>query len=424
MQLPFHRCSTCGTLTVFTCPTCLRQRPTASAGGYNTPRWRWFRLGQLDRFPFCATCLDGRSAQARRYGRPHRAGDRALRPALPGRHRRAVALSKLPQSEDRSGRFQLRAEPPMKRVTIRAPNGRTLWTATAAQLRALTSHHRSTPARNPGTQGRNARDGDSNATRGDQVQRAPAPTNSARQNHDDLNALDGPGYRQRRLSGAARRGATAPGSAAAKPRNEAHVPRSARGTSRHRRCLRRRCARVVPSSPARWTKLACERFQRMRGCSDVATGGYTWSPDHVQAVCTFIEQLPHVEGRWSSSTLHLEPWQVFILAARLRLPPARWRPARDDGVLPGRAEVGEVDARGRLRALSTWSSSANPAGRSSAAPRPAARRASCSASCSGWCGGPPGCAMPAWSPSPTASRSTRPAATRSRLTRRARRRTG
>ena len=29
----------------------------------------------------------------------------------------------------------------------------------------------------------------------------------------------------------------------------------------------------------------------------------------------FVERLPHVEGRWSASTIVLEPWQVFILAA-------------------------------------------------------------------------------------------------------------
>jgi phage terminase large subunit-like protein len=62
----------------------------------------------------------------------------------------------------------------------------------------------------------------------------------------------------------------------------------------------------------RWTKLACERFRRMR--SDL-NPNYTWSTAHVQDVCVFIEQLPHVEGRWHSPTIHLEPVQVFILAA-------------------------------------------------------------------------------------------------------------
>ena len=43
----------------------------------------------------------------------------------------------------------------------------------------------------------------------------------------------------------------------------------------------------------RWTKLACERFRRMR------KGGpstFTWSPAHVQDVCTFIERLPYANS--------------------------------------------------------------------------------------------------------------------------------
>ena len=59
----------------------------------------------------------------------------------------------------------------------------------------------------------------------------------------------------------------------------------------------------------RWTQRAGARFQRMRN------GAATWSPDHVVDVCAFIERLPHVEGRWPTGTIHLEPWQVFILAA-------------------------------------------------------------------------------------------------------------
>lgn len=61
----------------------------------------------------------------------------------------------------------------------------------------------------------------------------------------------------------------------------------------------------------RWTKLACERFERMR--RDRA--GHTYAPSHVQDVCTFVERLPHVEGRWPSATIRLEAWQIFLLAA-------------------------------------------------------------------------------------------------------------
>ncbi len=65
----------------------------------------------------------------------------------------------------------------------------------------------------------------------------------------------------------------------------------------------------------RWTKLACERFLRMRSQATGVSNAFTWSPNHVQDVCAFIEKLPHVEGRWTTATIRLEPWQVFMLAA-------------------------------------------------------------------------------------------------------------
>ena len=60
----------------------------------------------------------------------------------------------------------------------------------------------------------------------------------------------------------------------------------------------------------KWTQLACRRFRQMRLRADV-----TWAPTEVQRVCTFVERLPHVEGRWATPTITLAPWQVFILAA-------------------------------------------------------------------------------------------------------------
>jgi phage terminase large subunit-like protein len=76
----------------------------------------------------------------------------------------------------------------------------------------------------------------------------------------------------------------------------------------------------------RWTKLACERFQRMRSLANFTSdrsgheqsypgGNFSWAPSHVQDVCTFIERLPHVEGRWETATITLAPWQIFVLAA-------------------------------------------------------------------------------------------------------------
>jgi phage terminase large subunit-like protein len=69
---------------------------------------------------------------------------------------------------------------------------------------------------------------------------------------------------------------------------------------------------VIPA--CRWTKLAVERFHRMRSQKD-PSGNYLWSPKDVVDVCSFVDQLPHVEGKWTTSTIQLEPWQVFILAA-------------------------------------------------------------------------------------------------------------
>jgi phage terminase large subunit-like protein len=60
----------------------------------------------------------------------------------------------------------------------------------------------------------------------------------------------------------------------------------------------------------KWTQLAVRRFHRMR-----QSDAFTWAPEEVQAVCTFVERLPHVEGRWATPTITLAPWQVFILAA-------------------------------------------------------------------------------------------------------------
>jgi phage terminase large subunit-like protein len=71
-----------------------------------------------------------------------------------------------------------------------------------------------------------------------------------------------------------------------------------------------------------WTQKACRRFVSMRTaaaafgkCDGPDAFSFSWSPDHVNEVCAWIEQLPHVEGRWSTATITLQPWQVFILAA-------------------------------------------------------------------------------------------------------------
>jgi phage terminase large subunit-like protein len=64
-----------------------------------------------------------------------------------------------------------------------------------------------------------------------------------------------------------------------------------------------------------WTVKACQRFDWMRGRACDLSCHFRFSPLEVNRVCGFISRLPHVEGRWTSQTLALQPWQVFILAA-------------------------------------------------------------------------------------------------------------
>lgn len=62
-----------------------------------------------------------------------------------------------------------------------------------------------------------------------------------------------------------------------------------------------------------WLLKACKRFQRdLQRVTDPGCPFY-FDPMHVDDVCGWISRLPHVEGRWSSETITLQPWQVFIL---------------------------------------------------------------------------------------------------------------
>jgi phage terminase large subunit-like protein len=63
-----------------------------------------------------------------------------------------------------------------------------------------------------------------------------------------------------------------------------------------------------------WTRLACARQQRDLARWTDPAWPYIWQPDAVAAVCGFIERLPHVEGKWATATITLEPAQVFLLS--------------------------------------------------------------------------------------------------------------
>src|SRR5215510_3362369 len=60
----------------------------------------------------------------------------------------------------------------------------------------------------------------------------------------------------------------------------------------------------------KWVRLACQRQRR-----DLDRDGIDlkWSPRRANDVCDFIEKLPHIDGRWKTPTIKLEPVQVFIL---------------------------------------------------------------------------------------------------------------
>ncbi len=65
----------------------------------------------------------------------------------------------------------------------------------------------------------------------------------------------------------------------------------------------------------KWVRLACERQERDLARDAGGTRPYVWDEAAATAACHFIEQCPHVEGRWASPLIVLEPWQVFLVTA-------------------------------------------------------------------------------------------------------------
>ena len=61
----------------------------------------------------------------------------------------------------------------------------------------------------------------------------------------------------------------------------------------------------------KFVRLAAERHLRDLKRKDWPFKFDAW---HANDVCDFIEKLPHVEGQWETSTIRLEPAQIFILA--------------------------------------------------------------------------------------------------------------
>lgn len=65
----------------------------------------------------------------------------------------------------------------------------------------------------------------------------------------------------------------------------------------------------------KWTKLAGLRFlEDLKRAKKRRGRPFEYLPGEVNKVCEFISRLPHVEGRWKTDHIQLEPFQVFILA--------------------------------------------------------------------------------------------------------------
>jgi phage terminase large subunit-like protein len=69
--------------------------------------------------------------------------------------------------------------------------------------------------------------------------------------------------------------------------------------------------RIPACQPVRQAIQRQERDRR-RAAND-ASWPYAWSELHAAAVCTFAESMVHVEGKWPTPTLTLQPWQVWLL---------------------------------------------------------------------------------------------------------------
>lgn len=63
----------------------------------------------------------------------------------------------------------------------------------------------------------------------------------------------------------------------------------------------------------KWVRLACERqIQDLQRQGD-EDWPYRFNPSRAGRVCSFIECLPHIKGKWGGTPIRLEPWQKFIL---------------------------------------------------------------------------------------------------------------
>lgn len=63
----------------------------------------------------------------------------------------------------------------------------------------------------------------------------------------------------------------------------------------------------------RYVRLACERQLDELASADAGKFEFRFDIDRAEDICSFIESLPHIRGRWKTANIILEPWQCFIL---------------------------------------------------------------------------------------------------------------
>ena len=99
----------------------------------------------------------------------------------------------------------------------------------------------------------------------------------------------------------------------------------------------------------KWARLAAVRHLRdMERASQDPDWPYQFDAWHAADVCEFAERLPHVEGRWNTATITLEPAQIFWLTSLFG-----WR-RRTDGMRRfsvAYIEVARKNAKSTLAAI-------------------------------------------------------------------------
>lgn len=70
---------------------------------------------------------------------------------------------------------------------------------------------------------------------------------------------------------------------------------------------------AIPAS--KWVRYSCDRHLKDLDRSAVQTYRWEFSDEHVDAICSFAEKMPHEKGTLQGQRIRLEEWQVFILAA-------------------------------------------------------------------------------------------------------------